>query len=110
MDLDDLYRLLRISHVQSQGIVDTISDPLLVLAGDLTAISANPAFYRTFSTDRDSTIGVPLYELGNGQCAIAELRLHLEKVIPNSASVFGYGVTADFPGVGPAPCWSASSA
>lgn len=62
MDLDDLYRLLRVAHVQAQGIVDTIRDPLLVLSGDLTIISANPAFYRTFATDRDSTIGRPLYE------------------------------------------------
>ncbi|MCE6967380.1 HWE histidine kinase domain-containing protein [Cereibacter sphaeroides] len=100
MDLDDLYRLLRISHVQAQGIVDTIRDPLLVLAGDLTVIRANPAFYRTFATDRDSTIGVPFYELGNGQWAIDELRLLLEKVIPNSASVFDYEVRANFPGVG----------
>ncbi|ULB12457.1 PAS domain-containing protein (plasmid) [Cereibacter azotoformans] len=101
MDLDDLYRLLRVSHVQAQGIVDTIRDPLLVLASDLTVISANPAFYRTFATDRDSTIGLQLYELGNGQWAVDELRLLLEKVIPNSASVFDYEVTADFPDVGP---------
>ncbi len=32
MNLDDLYRLLRSGHVQSQGIVDTLRDPLLVLA------------------------------------------------------------------------------
>ncbi|WP_145106790.1 HWE histidine kinase domain-containing protein [Cereibacter sediminicola] len=101
MDLDELYRLLRISHVQAQGIVDTIRDPLLVLAGDLTVISANPAFYRAFATDRDSTIGLPLYELGNGQWNIDELRLLLERVIPHSASVFDYEVQAMFPGVGP---------
>ncbi|WP_268876979.1 hypothetical protein ACN9JG_20635 (plasmid) [Cereibacter azotoformans] len=41
MDLDNVYRLLR--------------DPLLVLTCDLTVISTNPAFYRTFATDRDST-------------------------------------------------------
>ncbi|WP_101340485.1 HWE histidine kinase domain-containing protein [Cereibacter azotoformans] len=100
MDLDELYRLLRISHVQAQGIVDTVRDPLLVLAGDLTVISANPAFYRTFATDRDSTIGVPLYELGNGQWNIDELRLLLERVIPHSASVFDYEVLARFPDLG----------
>lgn len=101
MDLDDLYRLLRVSHVQAQGIVDTIRDPLLVLASDLTVLSANPAFYRTFATDRDSTICVSFYDLCNGQWNIDELRLLLERVIPNSASVFDYEVRANFPGVGP---------
>ncbi len=100
MDLDDLYRLLRVAHVQAQGIVDTIRDPLLVLSGDLTIISANPAFYRTFATDRDSTIGRPLYELGNGQWNIAELRLLLENVIPKSASVADYEMKTEFPNVG----------
>ncbi len=100
MDLDDLYRLLRVSHVQAQGIVDTIRDPLLVLAGDLTVISANPAFYRTFATDRDSTIGRPLYDLGNGQWNIPELRMLLENVIPKSASIMDFEVQAGFPEVG----------
>ncbi|MGC9449780.1 HWE histidine kinase domain-containing protein [Cereibacter johrii] len=100
MDLDDLYRLLRVSHVQAQGIVDTIREPLLVLSGDLTVISANPAFYRTFATDRDSTIGRLLYELGNGQWNIPELRLLLENVIPKSASVADYEVQTEFPDVG----------
>jgi PAS domain-containing protein len=56
-DLDELYRLLRGAHVQAQAVVDTIRDPLLVLGADLTVISANPVFYRTFETGRDATIG-----------------------------------------------------
>lgn len=31
MTLEDLYRLLRSGHVQAQGIVDTLTEPLLVL-------------------------------------------------------------------------------
>lgn len=100
LDLDELYRLLRGSHVRAQGIVDTIRDPLLVLSSDLTVISANPAFYRTFETEREATVDVPFHELGNGQWNIEELRLLLEKVIPNSASVFDYEVRGTFPHVG----------
>ena len=32
MHLEDLYRLLRSEHVQAQGIVDTLEEPLLVNA------------------------------------------------------------------------------
>lgn len=100
MDLDELYRLLRSSHVRAMGIVDTIRDPLLVLGDDMTVLSANPAFYRTFETERDDTIGVRFAELGNGQWDIEELRQLLNDVIPRSASVFDYEVRADFPHVG----------
>jgi two-component sensor histidine kinase len=100
MDLDDLYRLLRSAHIQAQGVLDTLRDPLLVLDSDLTVISANPAFYRMFETDRDETIGAPLHVLGDGQWNIGELRTLLEQVIPRSASVFDYEVTGTFPVVG----------
>ena len=35
MTLEDLYRLLRSGHVQAQGVVDTLEEPLLVLDGGL---------------------------------------------------------------------------
>jgi two-component sensor histidine kinase len=100
VDLDELYRLLRGSHVQAVGIVNTLRDPLLVLDSDLTVISANPAFYRTFQTSRDDTVGVPLVDLGNGQWNIPELRVLLDEVIPKSASVLDYEVRTEFPGMG----------
>ncbi|MBM3603577.1 MAG: histidine kinase [Alphaproteobacteria bacterium] len=100
MDLDELYRLLRGSHVRATGIVDTIRDPLLVLGSDLCVLSANPAFYRTFETDPDETVGLSFTALGNGQWDIDELRLLLENVIPRSVSVFDYEVRAKFPNVG----------
>jgi PAS domain-containing protein len=48
LDLDELYRVLRGSHVQAVGVMNTLRDPLLVLDGDLTILSANRAFYRAF--------------------------------------------------------------
>lgn len=73
MDLDDLYRVLRSAHVQAQGIVDTIRDPLLVLDAGLKILSANPAFYKTFRSGRDDVLGKSLSELGDGQWNIPEL-------------------------------------
>lgn len=67
MDMEDLYRLLRTGHVQAQGIVDTVADPLLVLDASLCIQAASRSFYEVFRVDRDTTIGQPLYALGDGQ-------------------------------------------
>lgn len=100
MNMEDLYRLLRTGHVQAQGIVDTIGDPLLVLDGSLTVQNASRSFFETFKVDRYETIGQPLHELGNGQWDIPQLRRLLEDVIPKSTAVINYEVEHDFPGIG----------
>jgi hypothetical protein len=74
MNTEDLYRLLRTGHVQAQGIVDTIADPLLVLDGSLCVQSASRSFFETFKVDRYETIGKHIYELGDGQWNIPALR------------------------------------
>ncbi|MDG4874118.1 HWE histidine kinase domain-containing protein [Mesorhizobium sp. WSM4935] len=100
MNLEDLYRILRTGHVQAQGIVDTIPVPLLVLDAALCIQSANRAFFRTFQVQRDDTIGRQIYDLGDGQWNIPELRRLLSDVIPKSTAVIDYQVDHDFLGVG----------
>jgi PAS domain-containing protein len=48
MDTDDLYRLLRNAHLQAQGVIDSLRDPLLVLDAGLSVVYANNAYYQTF--------------------------------------------------------------
>lgn len=100
MNTNDLYRLLRVNHVQAQGIVDTVSDPLVVLDSSLSVQAASRAFFDTFGVDGDETIGQPFYGLGNGQWDIPELRRLLEDVIPRSVAVINYQVEHDFPRLG----------
>ncbi len=100
MNTDDLYRLLRVNHVQAQGIVGTVSDPLVVLDSSLSVQAASRAFFDTFGVDSDETIGQPFYGLGNGQWDIPELRRLLEDVIPRSAAVINYQVEHNFPRLG----------
>ncbi len=57
-----------------QGIIDTVPDPLLVLDESLCVRTASRAFFTTFNVDRDETIGKHMYELGNQQWDIPELR------------------------------------
>ena len=101
MDLDELYRALRGSHVQAVSIINTLRDPLVVLDDDFRVLSASPAFYDTFCTSRDETIGMAFAELGDGQWNIPELRLLMDQVIPRSTSVIDYEVRASFPHIGP---------
>ena len=100
MNMEDLYRLLRTGHVQLQSIVDTIGDPLLVLDDSLCVQGASRSFFQTFNVGRDETIGRPLYELGDGQWDIPELRRLLLEVVPKATAVIDYEVTHDFPGAG----------
>jgi two-component sensor histidine kinase len=95
--LEDLYRVMRNGHVQAQSIVDTTPDPLLVLDRNLCVETASRAFYETFKVDRDETIGRHLYELGDGQWDIPELRRLLEDIIPKSTAVVDYEVEHEFP-------------
>ena len=79
MDLDELYRLLRGSHVQAVSIVNTLRDPLVLLDEGFRVLSANPAFYTTFSTSGTRRSGRPLptWATGNGisrNCAFCSTR------------------------------------
>lgn len=100
MDLDELYRLMRGAHVQAQGMIDTVRDPLLVLNEQLMAVNANLAFYETFRMSREETIGVSFFELGGGQWNIDELKVLLKRVIPRTSAVEDFEVNADFGDIG----------
>ncbi len=84
----------------AEGIVKTVPDPLMVLESDLTIASANPAFYRAFHVTPEDTLGKYIYEIGNGQWDIPELRTLLEQVIPRDAKVEDFEVEHDFQEIG----------
>ncbi|MGX1167016.1 two-component sensor histidine kinase [Bradyrhizobium sp. USDA 372] len=100
MNLEDLYRLLRSEHVQAQGIVDTLEEPLLVLDQSGCVLTANRGFYETFRVARDDTVGRSLFSLGNGQWDIPDLRALVGEIISRSTAIVGYEVKADFPTIG----------
>jgi two-component sensor histidine kinase len=100
MHLEDLYRLLRSEHVQAQGIIDTLEEPLLVVDQAGCVITGNRGFFEKFRVGRDDTVGRSLFALGDGQWDIPELRRLLDDIIPKSASVMGYEVNANFPAIG----------
>lgn len=87
-------------HAFAEAIVDTIPDALLVLRTDLRIRIANQAFYKMFRVQPDQTEGMYVYELGNGQWDIAELRILLEEILPKDNSFTGYEVDHEFDNIG----------
>jgi chemotaxis protein methyltransferase CheR len=84
----------------AEAIVETVVDPLVVLDEDLRVVMASRSFYLTFEVDRQATQGRLLYELGDGQWDIPELRLILEKVLPERRRLDGYQLEREFPKLG----------
>ena len=100
MMLEDLYRLLRTGHVQAQGVVDTMTQPIVVLDQSLCVSTVNNAFLKTFKVEREDILGNNFFDLGNGQWDIHELRQLIAAVIPKAAAVIGFEVMHNFPTIG----------
>ena len=96
----DQKRILQAALHYTQSIVDTVREPLLVLDKELKVVSANRAFYQTFRVTKPETEGRVVYELGDRQWEIPELRKLLEEIIPQSNAFDNYPVTHDFPVIG----------
>src|SRR4026209_2083330 len=84
----------------SQDIVDTVREPLLMLDTTLRVHSANRAFYQTFQVSSAETVNHLIYELGNGQWDIPDLRRLLEDVVPKSSVFNDFELAHTFPVIG----------
>ena len=88
-------------RLYSQAIVETITQPLLVLAGNLTVVGANRAFYSLFRVSPEDTRNRLVFELGNRQWDIPLLRKLLEELLPQDQQIANFEVQADFERIGP---------
>ena len=84
----------------AQNIVDTVREPLLILDATLRVRSANRAFYQTFHVSPGETEGRLIYELGNGQWDIPDLRTLLEDIVPKSSVFDDFELDHTFPVIG----------
>jgi len=83
-----------------QTLVEVARESFLILDADLRVISANPVFYQNFRVTPAQTEKVLLYELGNGQWNIPELKKLLEEILPKSKVVKDYVVSHVFESIG----------
>jgi len=92
--------LLEQIETYAQDVVDTVREPLLILDSSLRVHSANRAFYQTFHVSSDETENRLIYELGNGQWDIPDLRTLLEDIVPKSSFFNDFELEHDFPVLG----------
>jgi signal transduction histidine kinase len=92
---------LQMAQDVAMQIVETVRDPLLVLTPDFRVQVANLAFYQLFHVSPVETEGQYLYQLGNGQWDISELRRLLEDILSQNTVFNDYVVTHDFERIGP---------
>jgi two-component system, chemotaxis family, CheB/CheR fusion protein len=83
------------------SIVATVREPLLVLDADLRVRTASRSFYETFHVAAESTERRLLFELGNSQWDLPDLRRLLEEVLPHHNEVNDYVIERDFEHLGP---------
>lgn len=95
-DVEDVHS----ARAFAEMIVDTIREGLLVLGFDLRVRAANESFYEQFGVRPEETVGRLVYDLGNGQWDIPELRDLLERILPQERALDDYEVEHAFEGIG----------
>ncbi len=84
----------------AENIIATLREPFVVLDKSLRVRMANAAFFRDFHVSKAETEGRFIYDLGNGQWDIPQLRALLPQVITNSHPVEDFEVEHAFPAIG----------
>ncbi|HEX8538409.1 MAG TPA: PAS domain-containing protein, partial [Cystobacter sp.] len=103
VDVDRLKHSLEEAHLATEyaeALVETMREPFLVLDGHLRVLTANPAFYAAFQVTEARTLGQLVYQLGNGQWDIPQLRLLLEEILPRNSRLHNFEVEHDFEQLG----------
>lgn len=80
----------------AESIIATLREPMLVLDEDLRVVTASRAFYRAFKARPEATEHEALYDLGEGQWDIPELRRLLDDILPERTTVEAFEVRHDF--------------
>ncbi len=84
----------------ADAIITSLHEPVVMLDAGLRVVSANEAFYSTFSLDRKATIGRLIYDVGDGGWNIPALRQLLEEKLPVTQRVEGTEFEYDFRSAG----------
>ena len=88
--------LAREAREYAEAIVETVRQPLLILDDNLCVKSANRSFYQAFVVTPEETEGKSIFNIGDGQWNIPELRVLLEDILCEETTFEGYEVVHDF--------------
>ena len=96
VDVDVMTR----ANASTESIVATVREPLLVLDQNLRVQTASRAFYESFQVTPEDTANRLLYELGNRQWDIPDLRRLLEEILPRDNQVTDFEMEHKFEQIG----------
>lgn len=99
-ELVDRNEQLNNSKLYTEGIVNTIRDPLLILDKNLRVKRATGGFYEKFRISEKETEGQYIYDLGNKQWDIPKLRELLEDILPQKKELDNFEVSHVFLTIG----------
>lgn len=103
VDINDLKRSARqitAARDYAEAIVATVRESLVVLNTDLKVITANQFFYEKFQVLPEQTEQRLIYEIGNGQWNIPQLRSLLEDILPHQSQFQNLEVEHEFEQLG----------
>ncbi len=84
----------------TKAILNTVSEPLVVLDADLRVQTANRAFYAMFRVSREETQGVPLSDLRNHEWDTPGLWTLLKETLSDNNDLQPLEVEHNFPAIG----------
>lgn len=96
----DADKLWNIAWTYIRTVVDTVREPFLFLDKNLTVLSANRTFYLFFKENKKDVEGRRVYDLGDGQWNIKNLRILLEDILPKNVFFEDFKVEHNFSKVG----------
>jgi two-component system CheB/CheR fusion protein len=96
VDIDTVKRARQLA----ENIVATLREPLLVLDGNLRVQAASRSFCERFQVTPEETEKRLLYELGNGEWDIPDLRRRLGQILERDESFSDYTITHHFERLG----------
>ena len=89
-------REVDLGEAHLRDLMETLREGLLVLDSDLTIRFANRSFCDTFAVTPEDAVGRKLYEPGDGQWDIPELRSALETIISGGIAIGAFEVERFF--------------
>src|ERR1043166_3916905 len=89
----------RKAHEYAEAVIESIP-PFLVLDSELRVQSANESFCEHFHVSRAATEHCLVYDLGNGQWNIPQLRAFLEQILPRNNFFKDFEVAHEFESIG----------
>jgi two-component system CheB/CheR fusion protein len=92
---------LKLARDYAEAIIETVREPLLVLDHNLFIQTANRAFFETFRTSPEETIGRSIYELDNGQWNLPKVsQLFDSRFLDGDTVVYDVELEHEFPRIG----------